>query len=184
MDPQTWRFEPKLDGWRALVTIDGEATVRTRRGRDITRSLPELTALPRRLRDRDAVLDGELVVGNGSADDFYRLGPRLARRSGGCPVTFVAFDLLWLDGGDMTRQPYAVRRRRLESLRLDGCYRTAESFECDPLDLLIACSELGVEGVVAKRLDGRYRPGQRSTDWIKVKTPVWRERHAPRRHDH
>lgn len=182
-----WQFEPKLDRWRATVAVDANrVTVRTRTGRDITRSVPELATVPRWLRDRDAVLDGELVVGTGSASDFYRLGPRLARRAAaGCTVTFVAFDLVWLDGRDTCRLPYGERRRLLEGLHLDaGCWRTAESFDGDPLDLLIACENLDIEGIVAKRVAGIYRPGERSTDWVKVKTPSWRERHAPRRHEH
>src|SRR4051794_22863517 len=105
-----WRFEPKLDGWRATVTVDANrVTVRTRTGRDVTRTVAELATVPLRLRDRDVVLDGELVVGTGSASDFYRLGPRLARRSGGCAVTFVAFDVLWLNGRDTCRLPYRER---------------------------------------------------------------------------
>lgn len=190
LDRAAWRFEPKLDGWRALAYIDsGSVRVRTRKGRDITSSVPELAALPRRLRDRDAILDGELIVGGGGATDFYRLGPRLARRgrqaSRDCPVTFVAFDVVWLDGVSTCDQPYLKRRRLLERLGVDGgCWRTVDSYDIDPLDLLIACDQLDIEGVVAKRVDGRYIPGQRSSAWIKVKTPNWRDRHAARRHDH
>jgi bifunctional non-homologous end joining protein LigD len=190
LDRAEWRFEPKLDGWRALAYIDGGAVrVRTRKGRDITGSVPELAQPPQRLRKRDAILDGELIVGGGGATDFYRLGPRLARRgqraSADCPVTFVAFDVVWLDGASTCARPYLERRRLLERLRVEsGCWRTVDSYDVDPLDLLIACDRLDIEGVVAKRVNGRYVPGQRSPAWIKVKTPSWRERHAGRRHDH
>ena len=188
LDLDAWRFEPKLDGWRAVVTVDaGVVRVRTRRGRDITRTVPELAEnLPTGLPGHDVVLDGELIAGGGTGSDFYRLGPRLASRDRRrCQVSFVAFDVLWLDGTDTCRQPYAKRRALLESLRIDaGCWRTAEAFAGDPLDLLVACDQLDVEGVVAKRVDSVYRPGARSADWIKVKTPSWRERHAPRRHEH
>src|SRR3954454_13540488 len=188
LDANSWRFEVKLDGWRAVVTVDDAAVrVRTRRGRDITRSVPELTEnVPTGLRGHEVVLDGELVAGGGTGSDFYRLRPRLASRDRRrCQVTFVAFDVLWLDGADTCRLPYAKRRRLLESLQIDsGCWRTADSFTGDPLDLLVACDRLDIEGVVAKRVDSVYRPGARSADWIKVKTPSWRERHAPRRHEH
>ncbi len=60
-----WRFEPKLDGWRALVTVDRTVTVRTRTGRDVTSVLPELAGLANALTDRTVVLDGELVAGAG-----------------------------------------------------------------------------------------------------------------------
>jgi bifunctional non-homologous end joining protein LigD len=156
LDPEQWRFEPKLDGWRALVYVDrGAVTVRTRTGRDVTASLPELADAPASLRRRAAVLDGELVVGGGSASDFYRLGPRLARRgataSRGCPVTFMAFDILFLDQASTCDLTYLQRRKLLEMLTLDiGC-----------------CT---------------YLPGQRSPAWVKVKTPAWRDQHAARRH--
>ncbi|HET7665444.1 MAG TPA: hypothetical protein VFK56_05085 [Mycobacterium sp.] len=189
LDRAQWRFEPKLDGWRALAYVeDGQVTIRTRTGRDITGSVPELAQAPARLRRRDAILDGELTVGGGGATDFYRLGPRLARRgqraSMNCPVTFFAFDVVWLDGASTCDLSYAQRRRLLEGLRMDGgCWRTVDSYDTDPLDLLVACDQLDIEGVVAKRLDSRYAPGQRSPAWVKVKTPTWRDRHAPRRHD-
>ncbi len=69
---EDWRFEPKLDGWRALVTLDdGRLTVRTRNGRHVTSALPELTGLADALAGRTAVLDGELIAGAGRAEDFY-----------------------------------------------------------------------------------------------------------------
>ncbi len=63
-----WRLEPKLDGWRAMVTVDGKVTVRSRNGRDVTSALPELTGLADALAGRTTVLDGELVAGAGRAD--------------------------------------------------------------------------------------------------------------------
>ncbi len=151
-----WRFEPKLDGWRALIAADGKVTVRTRNGRDVTRALPELTGLTDALAGRTAVLDGELVAGAGRADDFYALTPRMAvgpRRAGsGCRVAFVAFDLLYLDGQDMCSLPYLQRRALLEGLGLAGpCWHVIDSLDCDPLDALLACLDLGVEGLIAKR---------------------------------
>lgn len=80
LGPGEWAVEPKLDGWRALVYVDGAVTVRTRRGRDVTRSLPELARLGDHLDGRQVVLDGELVVGQGLPGDFYRLGPRDVER--------------------------------------------------------------------------------------------------------
>ncbi len=189
LDRDEWRFEPKLDGWRALIYLDGSLTVRTRAGRNITHTLPELQPLPAGVANRTVVLDGELVAGGGAASDFYRLGPRLARRGDtaarGCPVTFVAFDLLWLDDASTCHLPYRRRRKLLESLHVTGgCWQTAPSFDGDPLDLIVACDQLDIEGVVAKRVDSVYQPGKRSAHWIKVKTPAWRDRHAPRRTSH
>ena len=60
-------------------------------------------------------------------------------------------------------------------------WQTIDVLDCDPLDALAGCHDLGLEGLVAKSLDGLYRPGQRSTDWVKLKTPEWRTLHADRR---
>ena len=71
---------------------------------------------------------------------------------------------------------------RAASKRLAGGDLSARAFESGPRELLDACSELGVEGVVAKRVDSPYRPGERSGDWLKLKTAEWKTAHAPMRH--
>ncbi len=73
-----WAFEPKLDGWRALVCLDDEIKICTRSGRDVTSALPELAPLADSLSQRSLILDGELVAGGGRSFDFYRLAPRLS----------------------------------------------------------------------------------------------------------
>jgi bifunctional non-homologous end joining protein LigD len=188
----SWAFEPKLDGWRVLVYLDDGVDVRTRTGRSITTSVPELEGLPEHLDGRRAILDGELIAGQGRPDDFYRLGPRLAasrqlavrRWRERVPLTFAVFDLLYEDGTDLTGCPYDARRARLESLQLNGsAWCTVASYQSDGLELLSACSEHDLEGVVAKRLSSSYRAGRRSRDWIKIKTSSWQVHHAPRRHE-
>jgi ATP-dependent DNA ligase len=106
--------EPKLDGWRARVLVDGdELQVRTRSGRVITESVPAAQGL----RGLRAVLDGELVADSGRLSDFYRLGPVLAvKRGRKVPVAFVAFDLLWQDGEMLVDRPWSDRRAALEDL--------------------------------------------------------------------
>ncbi len=97
-------------------------------------------------------------------------------------MTFVAFDLLHLDGRDLCPRPYTERRAALDALDFRSpCWDTTPLLDADPADALGACAELGLEGFVGKRADSRYRPGQRSTDWVKVKTPTWREEHLERR---
>lgn len=108
--------EPKLGGWRVTVGIEpGSVTIRTRRGRNITDQLPELQ--PLRELGILALLDGELVANAGRAGDFYRLAPAVAARRRGS-LTFVAFDLLWLDGDLLIDETYESRRARLDSLDL------------------------------------------------------------------
>ena len=154
-------------------------TVRTRTGRNVTSVVPELHGLAGALHGRQMVLDGELVAGAGLAADFYALGPRMAmspaRADTGCRVSFVAFDVLHLDGADLCRRPYDERRALLDGLGLRApCWDTTFLLDADPADALDACADLGLEGFVAKRVDSPYRPGQRSPDWLKLKTPSWR----------
>jgi bifunctional non-homologous end joining protein LigD len=183
-----WALEPKLDGWRAVVYVeDGQVDVRTRRGRAIADKVPELAGLCGQI-GRSCVLDGELVTGAGLPWEFYRLAPRLARRGDNLTharrLTFVAFDLLWLDDTPIISQPYTERRRLLEDLGLDGsAWATIATFVQPVTDVMDACTALGLEGMVAKRTDSRYRPGTRCDDWLKVKTAAWYATHAPRRID-
>lgn len=93
---------------------------------------------------------------------------------------FVAFDLLWHDGRLLTGQPYRARRELLETIDL-GPVHLIPSFDVTTTDdLLGACEEQGMEGVVLKRAASLYRPGQRSKDWRKAKCPGW-QAHLERR---
>src|SRR4051794_29795469 len=102
-----YTFEPKWDGWRAMVTIHaGRLVVRTRRGHDVTGAVPELGPLADAADGSSLVLDGELVAGAGTPASFYRIGGRMASRRPGAiarqvlrtQLTFVPFDVLWFDG--------------------------------------------------------------------------------------
>jgi ATP-dependent DNA ligase len=168
-----WTAEPKLDGWRARVLVDPELahgiSVRTRSGRDITQTVPQVQGLVGAgLR---VVLDGELVADAGRLADFYRLGPALARRRNRpVPVAFVAFDLLWHDGDLMTRLPLRKRRDLLDQLDLPTMGEpTAPTYSWEEApELFKACDEHGVEGIVLKRSrpstcpGGARSPGARS----------------------
>ncbi len=185
-----WSFEVKWDGWRALVYVDGGLTVRTRSGRNVTVGVPELAGLAEQLAGRQAILDGELVVCRNGAVDFYALGGRMAATqplavraaSEALPVTFVAFDVLWLDV-DVTGRPLAERKELLDGLELAGpAWVTNRWYRDGGEALFAACVQHGHEGIVAKRVDGRYLPGKRSATWIKCKCPEWVRVHGPRRH--
>jgi bifunctional non-homologous end joining protein LigD len=180
-----FRYEPKFDGWRALGSVCGKGvTVRSRTGRDLSASLPELAGLRDAVGGHDVVLDGELVAGQGRPQDFYRLAPLLtASRAGRSELlTFVVFDVLWLDDASVCARSYVERRRLLDELGLAGaCWQTAPVFDYEPADLIAACIELGLEGVVAKRVSGRYRPGRRTREWLKLKTAQWGIEHADQR---
>lgn len=186
-DLSGWAAEPKLDGWRAIVVVDPAlptgVSVRTRRGHAITAAVPGIGALAG--SGRRVVLDGELVAGAGTAADFYGLLPHLVgRRHPGppAPVSFWAFDLLWVDDEPLLHRPYLERRRELEHLDLPGPCGVLPRFPgTDAPDLLTVCQAHDVEGIVLKRLRSIYRPGERTRHWRKVKTPDWAATHRPRR---
>lgn len=172
-----WAAEPKFDGWRATVEVDGpRVRVWSRNGHDLTGNVPSLLGLA----GRQVVLDGELVAGAGTLDDFYGLLGAL--HSG--RAQFVAFDVLAVEETPLVHLSYRSRRAALEMLELPGV-TVVPSFPGEQLDdLLTACDEGGMEGVVLKRLASIYRPGARSADWRKVKCPAWRHHLERRMADH
>ncbi len=182
-------WEVKWDGWRALVYVDDGLRVRTRTGRQVSDSLPELTGLVDALDGHRVILDGELVTCPDGREDFYALAPRMSHTGRTArwaatqvPVTFVAFDLLHLDGQDLTGLPLIERKQRLDDLHLVGpAWIMNGWYEGEGDSLFNVCAELGHEGVVAKRLDAPYLPGQRSRSWLKKKCTAWKRDHAPRR---
>ena len=163
-----WSFEPKWDGFRALVSTENGLAVRSRRGWNMTPVLPELHGLPSGL-----VLDGELVAWKGSEPYFPFVCRRVLNRDLSVPLTFIIFDLLRRDGVDLTGKPYDERRYELGQLGLDGdAWTTTDAFE-DGRALFAAVCELGLERIVAKNHSSLYRPNHRG--WVKVKNPnYWR----------
>jgi bifunctional non-homologous end joining protein LigD len=169
-----WIHEVKWDGMRVLVEVrDGTLTLRSRNENDVTVSFPELAGLAR--VGHDLLLDGEIVALAGGVQTFAALADRMhvtsARRAQSLarsnPVTLVLFDLLRLDGRDLTGEPLSGRREALESLHLDDVHWQVPSTYDDGETLRKAALEQGLEGVVSKRLGSRYHPGRRSRDWLK-----------------
>lgn len=180
-----WLFEPKLDGVRALARVERGAggelgvSLTSRRGLDLTASYPllarELAAQPL----AGALLDGEIVATDEAGrPSFERLQRRInlhdpgeiARAAAETPVRLYAFDLLELEGYDLTRVPLGERLRTL-SLVISPTSRIGlvERIEGDGAAAYRAAVDLGFEGVVAKRADSPYEPGRRSASWVKVK---------------
>lgn len=111
--------------------------------------------------------------------------PKIAARTRRAPLTFVAFDMLTYNNEPVIGWPYARRRALLDQLALNGeAWCTTPVLHGSVVDVLAACGEQDVEGVVAKRVGSPYRPGERSGDWLKVKTAEWKALHAVRLRDH
>ncbi len=180
-EQREWAFEIKWDGVRAIAySQPGELRLESRNLKEITDSYPELARLNRALSSHSAVLDGEIVAFDSEGrPSFSALQPRMhvgsraqaKRLAANTPVTYVIFDLLWLDGHSLMALPYLERRDRLAALELNGeSWQTPEHVVGDGSELLEASRRQGLEGIVAKRLSSIYQPGVRSRDWIKVKT--------------
>jgi ATP-dependent DNA ligase len=178
--PETdgWAFEPKMDGFRAVLTVtpNGRVSLTSRHNKPLTPYFPEIAAtaqqLPGGLR-----LDGELVVPRGGGVEFAALQERIhpaAKRvrelAKASPAAFIAFDVLTLDAADVRDQAYHLRRPLLVAALTDlspvlgvmpmTTDRTAAQ-------VWLSGQVPGIEGVVAKRLDQRYRPGVRG--WYRIR---------------
>jgi bifunctional non-homologous end joining protein LigD len=185
-DDETWAYEIKWDGIRAIAYCEtGRLRLESRTLRDVTSTYPELRALAEELGSTDAVLDGEIVAfDDGGKPSFERLQGRMnlasdaavRRRMGDCPVTYMIFDLLYLDGRTLMDLPYTERREHLEGLGLEGPnWQTPRYHPGDGKSLLDLTKARGLEGLVAKRLDSRYLSGRRTRAWLKVKNLMGQE---------
>jgi bifunctional non-homologous end joining protein LigD len=179
-DERRYGFEVKWDGIRAITYCEpGRFRIESRNLNEITAQYPELRRLGRQLGARDAVLDGEIVaLDEQGRPSFPRLQQRMhltrdaeiRRRAQEVPVHYMLFDVLYLEGHSQMGLPYEERRERLESLGLEGpAWQVPRYHRGQGAALLDASARQQLEGVVAKRLDSHYAPGQRSSSWIKVK---------------
>jgi bifunctional non-homologous end joining protein LigD len=169
-DGARWAYEVKWDGWRVLTEIhDGAVRLWSRSEREITPAFPELESLAS--VHPDVLLDGEIVILADGVPNFTALADRIhltdrrraAALAAKSPATLIAFDVLRMSGVDLTGRPWRERRAALEelSLQLSPLYEDVDI-------LLAATQEQGLEGVVAKRRSSVYRPGARSSDWLKL----------------
>jgi bifunctional non-homologous end joining protein LigD len=179
-DGDDWWFEPKLDGIRTLATMStGETRLQTRNGRDVTDTYPELHMIHELVNQVNAVVDGEIVAFDAEGrPSFETLQQRMnlknereiKRMSKTIPVTLVAFDLLWLDGEELTGLPLEERRGLLEGVvERDERLEVVTHVEREGKAFVEAARGLRLEGVVAKKKGSRYEPGRRTPNWRKIK---------------
>jgi bifunctional non-homologous end joining protein LigD len=180
-DDAGWAYEMKWDGLRALATVsDGQLRLSSRTARDITFVYPELAGLAAATEVEQAVLDGEIVAfGAGGWPDFEALQQRMNLSTAAqaraiaaqVPVSYLAFDLLWLDGKALLDEPYVRRRELLDELPLDDRrWQVPPTFIGESgADIQAVSKVQHLEGVMAKRLQSRYEPGRRTASWLKIK---------------
>jgi bifunctional non-homologous end joining protein LigD len=179
-DDADYGYEIKWDGIRALAFVQGgRIRLENRNRRDVSKQYPELRALGDQLGSREAILDGEIVaLDEQGRPSFERLQQRMhvsspsavRRLASAAPASYMIFDLLYLDGRGTMGLPYRQRRASLEELDLRGpAWQTPAYHAGEGREFLAAAAEQQLEGVLAKRLDSRYQPGKRSSEWLKIK---------------
>lgn len=175
-DPE-WLFEPKWDGVRAMSVCDESSRLVSEDGADITIAYPELQRLHSQIVALEAVLDGAVVAFDGGVPSMEKLRQRMdlndeskvAEISKRIPVVYVAFDLLYMDGVDLTGSPLTERRELLEEAVVPSDrIQVSPATWTDGVALLEAALDRGFGGVIAKRCDSVYRPGSTSSDWLEI----------------
>jgi bifunctional non-homologous end joining protein LigD len=171
-----WVHEVKWDGMRVLVAVGSRGVRLTSRNEnDVTVSFPELQGIRDAAEGRELLLDGEIVAFSDGIPVFGALADRMHVRSArkaehaavGNPVTLLVFDVLQVDGEDVTGLPHHRRREVLEQLGLSGPHWQVPPAYDDGQALWEATKAQGLEGIVSKRRSSPYVPGRRSDDWLK-----------------
>ena len=166
-DPD-YLYEIKWDGYRIIAYADGKKVqLHSRSSLDYTCKYPPIAKALKDLKHK-VVLDGEVVVFNEEGrPDFDTLQNYNGHDT---PITYYAFDILWLDGYSLLKLPLVDRKKILKQL-LEGndVIRYSESFEDGPA-LYDQMLKLNMEGIVAKKKDSEYQPGIRGNDWLKTPT--------------
>ncbi|HXU94289.1 MAG TPA: DNA ligase D [Gallionella sp.] len=172
---EDWLHEIKFDGYRIVAHIEhGKVRLLTRNGRDWTARLRALAKQLQSLPVEQAILDGELVaLTAGGASSFRELQEALSHKQT-APLTYQAFDLMYLDGHDLSATPLLERKQALAQLlqaagyEPRGAVRYSDHVRGQGPEFFEEACSLGLEGIMSKRADAPYRSG-RSELWLKVK---------------
>jgi len=169
-DREGWIYEIKWDGYRAIAFMkDGQVELKSRNDKPFNE---KFYPVHQALLDWgiEAVIDGEVVVVNEKGlSDFGSLQNWQTEEDG--DLMYYIFDVLWLDGYDLTTLPLRDRKIILNAIvPASDIIRKSETFEVSGIDFYEAAKQMGLEGTIAKKIDSPYLPGIRSNDWFKIKT--------------
>ncbi len=172
-----WIFEPKIDGTRCIAHIQKSIVLQNRRLTNIAYRYPEIVdALSNSASG--CIFDGEIAVFSDGKPDFAALADRehqtqrlrIEYLSKATPASYVVFDILYSKGENVMARPLHERKAILkETLQESDGVTLADYFSEKGEDYFQAALKLGIEGVMAKRLDSTYQPGVRHPDWMKIK---------------
>ena len=161
-----WTYEVKLDGYRTLALKEGaRVKLLSRNLKDATKLYPTVAREVARLKADSVILDGEVVA----IDEEGRPSFQALHHQAAHAVVYYAFDVLHLDGRDLTTTPLDERREVLAKVLKGSRLLRSEPLPGTPEQIEKAVRELHLEGVVAKRRESRYDSGKRSRSWVKVK---------------
>ena len=169
-DEEGWIYEIKWDGYRALAFLnESDVQLKSRNNKLFNEKFyPVYNALAK--WKINAILDGEIVVVNKEGiSDFSALQNWRSEADG--DLLYYIFDLLWLDGDDLTQLPLSERTARLKNLiPKTNIIRISESFSADASEFFEVAKKLQLEGIIAKKAESKYHPGDRTKEWLKIKT--------------
>jgi DNA ligase D-like protein (predicted ligase) len=176
LEKEGYIYEPKLDGTRALCYVNSTMKFLNRRGHDITDRYPEFSFRDQ-IKARSCVLDGELLVYDNRGNPSFRLlqkreqsKPSIAKfLSIQHPATYVIFDILELDGKELTITRLDERKKIMHAVLREGHHLQSIAFTKDGRKLWSMVEQRKLEGVMAKRANSYYEPGTRSDAWLKIK---------------
>jgi bifunctional non-homologous end joining protein LigD len=178
-DGAEWLFEIKWDGYRAIAFIDnGKLRLVSRNQNELTPRFPELKDMPKFVKAKTAILDGEVVALDDEGRASFSLmqqrtgfhpGGRRATVKADVPVLYYAFDLLYLDGYDWRKVSLEDRKKKLASLIVAGdSIRYSDHYEKQGKALFEMARAKGLEGILAKKRDSIYQE-RRTSEWLKIK---------------
>jgi bifunctional non-homologous end joining protein LigD len=165
-----WLYEPKLDGYRALLFKDAtQVRLLSRNEKDLTRMYPGIASAGQHLGAEQAVIDGEIVaLGEDGRPSFQALQHRASHPQH--LIVFYAFDVLYLNGRNLMDAPLEKRRGELPRiLGQNSIIRLSRDLPGSVAAIVQTLRAAGIEGVVAKRRHSTYQPGERGGDWVKLK---------------
>lgn len=175
---ESFIHQVKWDGIRGVVHISGGAVeIYTKKGYRCTWSYPEMQQLPGQIDAQQAILDGEMVVLKDGKPSFKHLLGRnstknqakIAQAAARYPVTYIIFDILMIDGGDLTHKALHERQSTLNAY----ANTSSLSIVCDNFEdgdaLFTLMKQNNMEGIVSKRLSSMYTPGKKHNNWYKTK---------------
>ena len=176
-----WLLERKFDGERCVARkVGGDVRLESRTGKELTSTYPEVTAAVAAQKSRELLLDGEVVAFDGDQTSFTRLQQRLGatrpspQQVAEYPVVYCVFDVLEVEGEDVTDRPLVERRALLtRMIRPRAALQHSEAWRDDSQGRFAAACRSGWEGLIAKRAGAPYVAG-RSKDWLKLKC-VWEQ---------